>query len=157
MCFFLRAARWLSFIVVSLVLMLVVSVTRLGDFWKFLATKFLAIEAQMIVNFLGYYGKPHAYVKTALASFWATFGKNLLQHLVSLPALFVLTYTKWCDATLSFLTLLKPWGDTLGPSVSAWDNLDLDGRGGSGLEMSVSVIFRSWHLYKYELYKYAIN
>ena len=29
------------------------SMTRLGDFWKFLVTKFLAKEAQMIGNFLG--------------------------------------------------------------------------------------------------------
>ena len=49
--------------------------TRLGDFLKFLATKFLAKEAQMIGNFLGYFEKPHSYVKTELATFWATFGK----------------------------------------------------------------------------------
>ena len=54
------------------------SVTRFGDFLKFLATKFLAKEAQMIGNFLGYFEKPHSYVKTALATFWATFGKNYL-------------------------------------------------------------------------------
>ena len=41
----------------------------------FLATKFLAKEAQMIGNFLGYFEKPHSYVKTALATFCATFGK----------------------------------------------------------------------------------
>ena len=49
--------------------------TRLGDFWKFLATKFLAKEAQIICNFLGYFEIPHSHVKTALATFWATFGK----------------------------------------------------------------------------------
>ena len=37
---------------------------------------YLAKEAQMIGNFLGYFEKPHSYVKTALATFWATFGKN---------------------------------------------------------------------------------
>ena len=30
----------------------------------------------MIGNFLGYFETPHPYVKTALATFWATFGKN---------------------------------------------------------------------------------
>ena len=35
------------------------SVTRLGDFLKFLATKILPKEAQMIGNFLGYFENPH--------------------------------------------------------------------------------------------------
>ena len=30
----------------------------------------------MIGNFLGFFEKPHSYAKTALATFWATFGKN---------------------------------------------------------------------------------
>ena len=30
----------------------------------------------MVGNFLGYFEKPHFYVKTALATFKATFGKN---------------------------------------------------------------------------------
>ena len=33
-------------------LLLLYSVTRLDDFWKFLATKFLANEAQRIGNFI---------------------------------------------------------------------------------------------------------
>ena len=45
------------------------SVTRLGDFWKFLVTKFLAKVAQIIGNFLGNFEKPHSYVKTAVASY----------------------------------------------------------------------------------------
>ena len=53
------------------------SVTRLGDFFeKKLATKFLVKEAQMIGNFLGSFEKPHSYVKTALANFWAYYVKN---------------------------------------------------------------------------------
>ena len=52
----------------------VVSVTTLGDFWKFLV---LAKEAQIIGNFLAYFEKPHTCTKTALATFWATFGKKL--------------------------------------------------------------------------------
>ena len=31
----------------------------------------------MIGNFLGYFDKTHYYAKTALASFWATIGKNM--------------------------------------------------------------------------------
>ena len=53
------------------------SVTRLGDFCKFLATKFIVKEAQLIDNFLGYFEKPHSYAKTALATFWATFGEKI--------------------------------------------------------------------------------
>ena len=58
------------------VVRMVVSVTRLGDFWKFLATKFLAKEAQMIGNSMGYFEKPYSYLKTALATFSATLGKT---------------------------------------------------------------------------------
>ena len=52
------------------------SVTRLGDFLKILVTKFLAKEAQNVAAFLGYFlKKTYSYVNTALATFWATFGK----------------------------------------------------------------------------------
>ena len=73
---------------VNLTFDFLISVTRLGDFWTFSATKFIAKEAQMIGNFLGYFKKLHYYVKTALAAFRAIFGKKLgyflLQHLVTL-------------------------------------------------------------------------
>ena len=45
------------------------SVTRLGDFWKFLVAIFKKV-AQIISNFLGYFEKPHSYVKTAVATSW---------------------------------------------------------------------------------------
>ena len=32
----------------------------------------------MIGNFLGYFEKPHSYVKTSLTTFWETFGKTSL-------------------------------------------------------------------------------
>ena len=51
-----------------------IRVTRLGDFWKYSATKFLAKVAQIIGNILGYFEYPHSYVKTAVATFWATLG-----------------------------------------------------------------------------------
>ena len=35
------------------------SVTRLGDFWKFLATNLLTKVAQNIGDFLGYFEKEH--------------------------------------------------------------------------------------------------
>ena len=41
----------------------------------------------MFGNFLGYFEKPHSNVQNALATCWATFGKNrllLLQNLVTL-------------------------------------------------------------------------
>ena len=40
----------------------------------------------MIGNFLGYFEKPHSYVKTALATFGKKLGYFLLQHLVTLIA-----------------------------------------------------------------------
>jgi len=46
----------------------------LGDFRKFLATKFIAKEAQMIGNFLGNFEKPHSYVKT---DYWLLFYSNI--------------------------------------------------------------------------------
>ena len=52
------------------------SVTRLGDFLKFLATKFLAREAQMIGIFLGNFEKLNSYVpKICFGLFFGTFGK----------------------------------------------------------------------------------
>ena len=50
------------------------SVTRLDDFLKFLVTKFPKKVTQIISNFLGYFEKPHSYVKTALATSWKIFG-----------------------------------------------------------------------------------
>ena len=39
------------------------SETGSGNFWKFLSTKSLAKEFQMILSFLGYFENPHSYVK----------------------------------------------------------------------------------------------
>ena len=54
---------------------------QIGRFLKVLGNK-------ISNNFLGYFEKTHSYVKTALATFWATFGNKLsyflLQHLVTL-------------------------------------------------------------------------
>ena len=47
------------------------SVSRFGDFWKVLATKFLANDWQLF----GLFGKNSLLCKTALATFWTTFGK----------------------------------------------------------------------------------
>ena len=49
------------------------SVTRLGDFLKFLATKFQAKVEQMIGNFLGYFENFPFYVKLV----WLLFGQLL--------------------------------------------------------------------------------
>ena len=66
----------------------------------------------MIGNFWGYFEKLYAYVQTALASFWATFGKKLgyflLQHLVTLLEdvylyVFVLVVSTICDWEASVL------------------------------------------------------
>ena len=47
---------------------IVVSVTSLSDFLKFLATTFLSKVANIINIFLGYFEKPHSFVKTAVAT-----------------------------------------------------------------------------------------
>ena len=49
---------------------------QIGRFFKVLTTKFQAKEAQMIGNFLGYFEKLHSCVKSELATFATTFGKN---------------------------------------------------------------------------------
>ena len=65
-----------------------ISVTRLGDFWKFLATKFVKKVAQMIGNFLSSVEKPYSCVQNCccyfLGNFWKHLGFFLLQHLVTL-------------------------------------------------------------------------
>ena len=60
----------------------------------------------MIGNFWAFLFKPHPYVKTALATFWATFvklGFFFLQHLVTLfqPFLTFLIAEVQCDQMLS--------------------------------------------------------
>ena len=57
-----------------------ISVTRLGAFWKFLATYFLTKVAQIIGYYLGYCGKQYCLSKKCCGSFldivwkiWATF------------------------------------------------------------------------------------
>ena len=49
---------------------------QIGQFFKVLGNKIASKRGQMIGNFLGYFEKPHSYAKTALGTFWATFGKN---------------------------------------------------------------------------------
>ena len=44
---------------------------QIGGFLKFLGNK---ISNKSSPNFLGYFEKPHFYVKTAVATFGATFG-----------------------------------------------------------------------------------
>ena len=62
------------------------SVTRLGDFWKFLETKLLTKVAQNVGNFLGYFENQN-HVTTAASifgQFLEKIGYFLLQHLVTL-------------------------------------------------------------------------
>ena len=47
---------------------------QIGRFFKDLGDKFITKVAQMIVDFLGNFKNPHSCVKTAAATFWATFG-----------------------------------------------------------------------------------
>ena len=60
-----------------------VNAVRLPDWTIFkvhsynISSRFQATEARMIGNFWGYFGKPLSYVKTTLATFWATFVKKL--------------------------------------------------------------------------------
>ena len=63
-------------------------VTRLGNFWKFLAQNLNSKVAKMFVDFLCYFEKHNSLLKTAVATFWDNFWKNLgyflFQHLVTL-------------------------------------------------------------------------
>ena len=75
------------------------SVTRLGDFWKFLVTKFGTKEAQKIANILGYFVKPHLYVKNVVAifvQFWRHLGYFLLQLLITLVEMSLQSFTIRC-------------------------------------------------------------
>ena len=49
------------------------SVTRLGNFWKFLDKKFLSKVAQIFVYFLGNLENHHVLIQTAVAKLRATF------------------------------------------------------------------------------------
>ena len=49
------------------------SVTKLGDFLKFLVTNYLQKVAKTCGDFLGLSEKHHFQVKTVVATFWATF------------------------------------------------------------------------------------
>ena len=52
------------------------SVTRLGDFLKFLGTKFLAKVAQILSNIFGLLLRTALFTLTDLCTFWAIFGEN---------------------------------------------------------------------------------
>ena len=47
---------------------------QIGRFLKVLGNKISSKSSQIIGNFLGYFEYPHSYVKTAVATFWATLG-----------------------------------------------------------------------------------
>ena len=51
-------------------------VTRLGDFWNFLATNFITKVAQMFGDFEGNCEKHFFFKSNWLGYFWATFGKT---------------------------------------------------------------------------------
>ena len=58
------------------------SVTRLGNFWKFLDKKFLSKVAQIFVYFLGNLENHHVLIQTAVANFWPTF-ESILAAFIS--------------------------------------------------------------------------
>ena len=64
----------------------------MGDFRKFLVTKFVTKVAQKIANFLHNFVKPHSGVKSVVATFWAFLkhlGYFVLQHMVTLVPSFL--------------------------------------------------------------------
>ena len=76
--------------------------TRLGDFWKLLATNFLTKVAQIFGNFLGYCEKHYSVSKNCCGSFldivweiWTTFYSNIWSHWT------------WRRPWIYFLLLLK--------------------------------------------------
>ena len=62
--------------------------TRLGDIWKFVATKFLAKEAPYYLQRFGLFWKSSLLCNNCIGYFWGNFWKKLghflLQHLVTL-------------------------------------------------------------------------
>ena len=62
---------------------LITSVTRLGDFRKFLATILFAKEGQKQWWLFGLFWKVSLHVKTAVASIWATFGLHFYSNIWS--------------------------------------------------------------------------
>ena len=74
------------------------SLTRLGDFWKFLVSNYLSKVAQMFSDFWGIW-KHHFYVKTALVTFLGNFRKNwatfLIHYLVTLAGNQPISFSFW--------------------------------------------------------------
>ena len=52
------------------------SVTRLGDFWKFLVTNFITKVAKVLGDFLGFLERQHFKVNNAVVTFWVNFWLN---------------------------------------------------------------------------------
>ena len=52
------------------------SVTRLGDFSKFLVTNILTNVGQTYIDFFDYFGNLTFQIKTVVATLWVTFGKK---------------------------------------------------------------------------------
>ena len=77
------------------------SATRLGDFWKLLATYFIAKVAQIFGKLIGLFEKHHGYSKNCCAcifatfeEIWATFYSTVWSHWDSEAAL--PTYNIFC-------------------------------------------------------------
>ena len=61
----------------------VISVTRLGQFWKFLATFLLTKVAQKICQFLGYFWKRSLFVNAAVVSIFGQLSVTVGPHFYS--------------------------------------------------------------------------
>ena len=84
------------------------SVTRLGDFLKFLAAKCLAKEAQMMCNFLGNFEKLNSLATfwVTLGKFWATFYSNIWSHWTLFVPQFVWVWSEQLKPNFAFLSLV---------------------------------------------------
>ena len=85
---------------------IVCSVTKLGDFWKFLVTNLLAKVAQIFGDLLCYFERHHLFSKNCRISFlgnywkiWTTFYSNIfLSHWLCVRAHFISPYlSNRCD------------------------------------------------------------
>ena len=63
-----------------LYLLLKTSVTRLDDFLNLSMTNFLSEVVKMFDDLLGYFERHHFLSKTAVDTFWATFGNEAIQN-----------------------------------------------------------------------------
>ena len=129
--------------------------TRLGDIWKFVATKFLAKEASYYLQRFGLFWKPSLLCINCIDYFWGNFWKKLghflLQHRshwLLLTSNGQLLYNSWhLNLSTTFLCLFSIFSFSL-LFIIFVERIYLP-VGNSGLLQSLQFL---WEVYKKEKY-----